>query len=78
MRHPPESNWNRRPEGTEGTSKMASEQPCPYCGGAGEVRGVVDDVEFIFKCSCSGGSEESVRWLLGLNDLPPPGQDWII
>jgi hypothetical protein len=57
---------------------MGNTQVCPFCGGAGEVKGVIDDVEFIFKCSCSGGSEESVQWLLGLNAEPPPDQDWII
>jgi hypothetical protein len=57
---------------------MPHDQGCPYCRGTGEVRGMVDDVEFVFECPCSGGSEEPVRWLLGLNEEPPPGQDWII
>jgi hypothetical protein len=50
---------------------MASDQDCPYCGGKGSVYGVVGDVEFIFQCSCVGGSEEAVRWLLDLPDEPP-------
>lgn len=50
---------------------MTSDPRCPYCGGTGEVKGVVEDVEFIYQCSCSGGREESVRWLLGLNEEPP-------
>lgn len=44
---------------------------CPYCGGTGEVYGTVDDVEFRFKCVCDGGSEEAVKWLLGLPEQPP-------
>lgn len=59
-------------------SQMTNDPYCPYCGGTGEVKGTVDDVEFTFSCSCSGGSEESVRWLLGLNEEPSPGQDWSI
>ncbi len=57
---------------------MASDQGCLYCGGTGEVKGMVDDVEFVFQCPCSGGSEASLRWLLGLNEEPPPGEDWSI
>jgi hypothetical protein len=53
-------------------SKTFSEQPCPYCGGTGEVAGVVGDVEFIFQCPCTGGSEAAVRWLLGLDGETPP------
>ena len=45
---------------------------CPYCSGKGEVSGVVGDVEFIFKCVCSGGDETPVRWLLGLDVKTPP------
>jgi hypothetical protein len=52
--------------------------PCPYCGGCGQVWGVVDDVELIFRCLCRGGSEEAVRWLLGDDWKPPPCEDWII
>jgi hypothetical protein len=26
---------------------------------------MVDDIEFTFRCVCSGGSVEAVRWLLG-------------
>lgn len=37
---------------------------CPYCNGAGEVSGNMDDVNFTFQCVCSGGNEEAVRWLL--------------
>ena len=51
---------------------------CPYCGGEEGVGGVVDDIEFFFQCPCSGGSEEAVRWLLGLQEEPPPGEDWTI
>ena len=57
---------------------MPSEPICPYCAGEGEVTGVVDDVEFVFACPCSGGSEEAVRWLLGLDKETPAGDDWII
>jgi len=64
-----------------------SDQNCPYCYGSGEVSGVVDDVMFVFQCPCSGGSQESVRWLLGWNEEdqadedPPtedPSPDWTI
>jgi hypothetical protein len=41
------------------------EQPCLFCHGAGEVAGIVDDIEFLFQCPCSGGNEEAVLWLLG-------------
>lgn len=57
---------------------MANEQGCPYCGGRGAVTGVVDDIEFTFQCPCEGGSEESIRWLLGSTGEPPTDQDWII
>ncbi len=57
---------------------MSSDPRCPYCGGTGEVKGVVDDVELVFLCPCSGGNEEAVRWLLGLKEGPPPGDDWVI
>ena len=57
---------------------MTSEQGCPYCGGTGEVKGNVDDVEFAFRCPCVGGNEEPVRWLLGPTGEPPAGQDWTI
>ncbi len=52
--------------------------PCRYCGGAGEVYGVVGGVEFYFQCVCSGGSEEAVRWLLGPDVPAPPAADWIV
>jgi hypothetical protein len=45
---------------------------CPYCCGTGKVSGNVADVEFIFECVCVGGSEESVRWLLGPLEQPKP------
>jgi hypothetical protein len=48
-----------------------SREGCPYCRGSGEVEGTVDDVAFTFQCSCSGGSEEAVRWLLGLHGEAP-------
>jgi hypothetical protein len=51
---------------------VSSDENCPYCGGTGKVAGVVDDIEFEFVCCCSGGSEEAVRWLLGVNKEPPP------
>jgi hypothetical protein len=51
---------------------------CRYCGGSGEVVGVVDDVEFSFRCPCSGGCEEAVRWLLGPGNQPPQGDIWVI
>jgi hypothetical protein len=51
---------------------------CPYCGGAGEVSGTVGDVEFKFQCVCAGGSEESVRWLLGLPDEPPADEPFYL
>jgi hypothetical protein len=51
---------------------------CPYCGGTGEVTGTVDDVEFKFQCVCAGGSEESVRWLLGLPDEPPADEPFYL
>lgn len=57
---------------------MTSDPKCPYCAGAGKVAGVVDDVEFVFACTCTGGGEEPVRWLLGLDREPPPGDDWTI
>jgi hypothetical protein len=57
---------------------MPNDPCCSYCVGKGEVKAIVDDIEFSFSCSCSGGSEEVVRWLLGLNEEPPPGRDWII
>ena len=58
--------------------RMASDEECPYCGGNGNVYGTVDDVELVIRCSCSGGSEEAVRALLGAEIEPPPGADWII
>jgi hypothetical protein len=42
------------------------------------VSGIVDDLQFDFQCPCSGGSEEAVRWLLGLDVPAPPGEDWVI
>jgi hypothetical protein len=51
---------------------------CPYCGGSGEVSGVLDDVELRIVCVCSGGDEESVRWLLQLDDDAPPGPGFIV
>jgi hypothetical protein len=41
-------------------------QPCPYCGGTGKVANTVDDLEFEFDCTCAGGNEEAICWLLGL------------
>jgi hypothetical protein len=35
-------------------------------------------MEFTFRCPCSGGNEEAVRWLLGTDSKMPPGEDWII
>jgi len=52
-----------------------SDPNCPYCYGAGEVSSVVDDVMFVFQCPCAGGSDESVRWLLGWNDEDQPDED---
>jgi hypothetical protein len=51
---------------------------CPYCGGSGEVSGTVDDIEFKFQCVCSGGSEEAVKWLLGLDEEPPADEPFFI
>jgi len=45
---------------------------CPYCNGSGEVSGVLDDVELRIVCSCSGGCEGTVRWLLCLDDDVAP------
>jgi len=53
-------------------------QPCPYCGDAGEVSGVVGDVQFFFQCPCSGGNEEAVRWLLCSDSSEPPGEGWVV
>jgi hypothetical protein len=78
MKHPWRVNGTGNPTAKGGASQMTSDPRCPYCGGTGEVKGVIDDVEFIYQCSCSGGREESVRWLLGLNEEPPPGQDLTI
>lgn len=52
------------------SSDLFTEKPkahCPYCLGAREVHGVVDDVEFIFDCICAGGNEKSVLWLIEAN-----------
>jgi hypothetical protein len=38
----------------------------------------VDDLEFTFQCPCEGGSEESIRWLLGSTRAPLTDQDWTI
>jgi hypothetical protein len=57
--------------GSGQTELVPADRPCRYCGGAGEVYGVVVDVELYFRCVCSGGSEEAVRWLLG-PDVPAP------
>jgi hypothetical protein len=51
---------------------------CSYCGGVGEVYGVFGDVKFRLVCCCSGGSEESVRWLLRLYKEVAPGEDYVI
>jgi hypothetical protein len=59
-------------------SPMLRNQPCPFCGGDGEVSRVVDDVELTFQCPCSGGSEEAVRWLLGWDRQLPPDEAWVI
>jgi len=60
------------------TGPAPAHPPCPYCGGTGEVSGVVDDVVFMFQCRCSGGSEESFRWLLGQDSSEPSGGDWVV
>jgi hypothetical protein len=57
---------------------MPSDPNCPYCNGAGVVSGQVDDVQFDFECPCSGGSEESVRWLLGLDEKQPADNAYTI
>ena len=57
---------------------MTVDPNCPYCSGNGEVHGTVGDVEFNFQCVCAGGSEESVRWLLGLPDEPPADDPLIV
>ena len=62
----------------QASDRMPGTRSCAYCAGAGEVSGVVDDVEFTFRCPCSGGSEEAVRWLVGTEGEAPPGEDWII
>jgi hypothetical protein len=67
-----DGSWNGKVGHTPGVLN------CSYCGGNGEVTGVVDDVEFRFRCPCSGGSEVAVRWLLGLDREAPPGEDWVI
>jgi hypothetical protein len=59
------------------TDQGSASAPCPYCGGTAEIRGANDDVEFLVACTCAGGSEETVRWLLGLNE-PGDAQDWCI
>jgi hypothetical protein len=41
------------------SSQMPGTRPCPWCGGNGEVYGVVDDVAFTFQCS--GGSERGLQ-----------------
>jgi hypothetical protein len=52
---------------------------CPYCRGAKEVWDVVDDVEFRFPCVCVGGNEDSVRWLLDMQeDLTSNAPEMII
>jgi hypothetical protein len=58
---------------SKGRSKKGPQPPgrrCPRCGGTGKVAGVVDDVEFEFTCTCSGGNEEAIRWLLGTEYRP--------
>jgi hypothetical protein len=57
---------------------MTENLPCPYCAGAGEVSGTVDDLAFTFACPCAGGSEAAVRWLLGSDSQAPPGENWVI
>lgn len=78
MKHPSKGTGIENRTTREGMRQMPNDPNCSYCVGKGEIKGTVDDVEFAFPCSCSGGSEEAVRWLLGLNEEPPPGQDWII
>ena len=56
---------------------MSSDLKCPYCAGAGEVSGMVDDVESLSVCPCSGGGEESVRWLLEVDQGLPPYEGFI-
>ena len=49
---------------------MSNDPNCPYCRGAGQVSDISGDNEFTFQCVCSGGSKESVLWLLGLEEKP--------
>jgi hypothetical protein len=60
------------------STRMSADSPCPRCGGTGEVSGVVDDIEFTFRCPCSGGVAESVRWLLGAEEEASAAEDWNI
>ena len=50
---------------------MSPDPTCPYCNGAGQVSDAIGDNEFTLQCVCSGGSKESVRWLLGLEEETP-------
>jgi hypothetical protein len=65
-------------QGGSEMSPKTENKPCSYCDGAGEVSGMVDDIEFTFQCPCSGGNEEAVRWLLGRDVEPPPDECWYI
>jgi hypothetical protein len=60
---------NDKKKSSEKIQSKAS-RPCPCCGGTGKVAGVVDDIEFEFACTCSGGNEEALRWLLGTRKRP--------
>jgi hypothetical protein len=65
-------------EGKGGVGCLSGDEPCQYCRTTGVVSGAVGDVEFFFRCPCSGGNEEAVRWLLDLDSKTPPGEDWVI
>jgi len=64
MKHPSKGTGIGNRTAREGMRQMPNDPCCSYCVGKGEIKGTVDDVEFTFICSCAGGSEESVGWLL--------------
>jgi hypothetical protein len=57
---------------------MSNDPSCRYCGGVGQVSGLIGDMEFTFQCVCTGGTEEPVRWLLGLEVEPVADEPKII